>query len=197
MSGLEKIILSITGEAKEQSEAIIKEAEEEAAAFLSDSKKRADEEAERISQKSRTEVEGIRSRAKASAELKGKQILLSGKQELIAETLENARAYVGKLSDPVYVKLIRAIFNKHVPEKDAVISFNEKDQKRIPANIIASFVQEAKERGAVLTVSVKPADIRDGFILDFGGIEENCSIDALIDENIEEIGDMINKNLFL
>ena len=196
MSGLEKIIGSITGEASEKAEKILKDAQEEAARITGESEKRTALEVDRITKKAQSEAASIKERSKASAELKSKQILLSGKQELISETIDKAKAYVGNLKDETYVKLIRAIFNRHVPKEDAVLMFNAKDQQRIPANVIAGFVQQAAENGARLTVSVKAADIKDGFILDFGGIEENCSIEALIDQNIEEIQDSVNRKLF-
>ena len=196
MSGLEKIIGTISEEAHEKAASMIGKAKEEAGKIVTESEKRTLADAGRITAKAQSEVKNIRERSKASAELKKKQILLSGKQELISETVEKAKGYMDSLSDAEYIRAVQAVFAKHVPKEDAVLMLNARDQKRLPANMIAGFVQAAAENGAKLTVSVQNADIRDGFILDYGGIWENCSFEALIDQNIEEIEDSINKKLF-
>ena len=57
-------------------------------------------------------------------------------------------------------------------------------------------MKKAKEAGADLKISEEAAEIKNGFVLDFGGIEENCTFDALIDQNIEELQDKVKSLLF-
>ena len=77
-----------------------------------------------------------------------------------------------------------------------MLKLNAADLKRIPQDVIDGFVKSAEDKGAKLTVSSEAAEIKNGFVLDFGGIEENCTFDALIDQNIEELQDKVKSLLF-
>ena len=196
MNGLDKLVARISGESGAQIKAIIDEANAKAAEIKADSDKKMKAECERIEKKAQTEVETIEMRSKASAELKTKQILLTGKQELLNDTIGMAKEKLSNLSDQEYVDFIKKLFSKHVPSEDAVLKLNAADLKRIPQDVIDGFVKSAEDKGAKLTVSSEAAEIKNGFVLDFGGIEENCTFDALIDQNIEELQDKVKSLLF-
>ena len=196
MNGLDKLVARISGESDAQIKAIIDEANAKAAEIKADSDKKMKAECERIEKKAQTEVETIEMRSKASAELKTKQILLTGKQELLNDTIGMAKEKLSNLSDQEYVDFIKKLFSKHVPSEDAVLKLNAADLKRIPQDVIDGFVKSAEDKGAKLTVSSEAAEIKNGFVLDFGGIEENCTFDALIDQNIEELQDNVKSLLF-
>ena len=196
MNGLDKLVARISGESDAQIKAIIDEANSKAAEIKADSDKKMKAECERIEKKAQTEVETIEMRSKASAELKTKQILLTGKQELLNDTIGMAKEKLSSLSNQEYVDFIKKLFSKHVPSEDAVLKLNAADLKRIPQDVIDGFVKSAEDKGAKLTVSSEAAEIKNGFVLDFGGIEENCTFDALIDQNIEELQDKVKSLLF-
>ena len=59
----------------------------------------------------------------------------------------------------------------------------------------AALVAGGKE-GAALTVSSETRDIDGGFVLTYGGIEENCSFDALFDSAHEMLQDKVQEILF-
>ena len=48
-----------------------------------------------------------------------------------------------------------------------------------------------------LRVSNGNCDIDGGFILIYGGIEENCSFRAMLDANREHLADKVNELLFV
>lgn len=196
MSGLEKIIGQIGDEAGEKVGKLTADAEAKAAAILRDSESRTAQDVDRITKKAGQEAAGILERGKASAELREKQILLSGRQELINEALLRAKKTLSELPDAEYLGILGKLFEKYAPEKDAVLRFSAKDLQRVPAAMVEDFKKKALEKGAALTVSGEPAEIKDGFLLDYGGIEENCSFDALIDENMEKLQDEIKNRLF-
>ena len=196
MNGLEKLVDRISGEADAQIKTIRDEARAQAEEIRSESEKKLNAERERIEKKAQSEVETIESRAKASAELKTKQILLTGKQELLNDTIALAKEKLAGLSDQEYTDFIVKLFDKHIPKEDAVLRLNAADLKRISKDVLDSFVKKAKEAGADLKISEEAAEIKNGFVLDFGGIEENCTFDALIDQNIEELQDKVKSLLF-
>ena len=54
----------------------------------------------------------------------------------------------------------------------------------------------AKEKGGNLTISKESRNIDGGFVLVYGGIEENCSIQALFHSEREYLADKVHENLF-
>ena len=196
MGGLDKIIGHINHDAENEVKSVLDAAKAQAESIVNDAKEKTAEECDRINKKAATEVQSILDRGRSSAELKTKQILLTGRQELISETINMVRDRLNSLSDEEYAEFITGLFAKHVPNKDAVLKLNAADMKRIPKEVLDGFVKKAEEAGAKLTVSGEAAGIKNGFVLDFGEIEENCTFDALIDQNIEELQDKVKSLLF-
>ena len=196
MSGLEKIIGHITEESSEKAAFLLQAAEKKAAAVKNETIRKAAEEVDRIEKKADAETASIRERAEASAALRRKQILLSGKQEIVEKTVELAKEKLESMTGSEYEEFILRIFTGHAPKEDAVLKLSEKAKSLLSASAVEKLVKIAAENGSKLSVSEKCADIANGFILDFGGVEENCSFTALIEQNIEEIQDRISRELF-
>lgn len=196
MSGLDKIIARISEESAEKAGVIISDAEKKAEEIKNEAAGKTAEECERIAKKADAVVRNTEERGKASAELRTKQILLGGRQELMNEVLAEAKSRLDNLSDEEYAAFIAKLFSRHVPSEDAMLKLNSRDAARLPEEILTEMKAEAKAHGAELKISDKPADIKDGFILDFGGVEENCTIDALIEQNMDDLSDKIRDILF-
>ena len=56
--------------------------------------------------------------------------------------------------------------------------------------------QAVKEKKASLKISREAREIEGGFVLSYGGIEENCSFDALFASAGEQLQDVVQKILF-
>ncbi len=196
MSGLEKIVDRISKESQGKADAILNEAKTRAESIRADIEKRTAEECGRITRKAESQALNIVERSQASAELKSKQILLSGKQEVLNETISMAKEKLAGLSDQEYADVFVKLFKKHVPSQNAVLKLGSKDLGRLSGDTISKLIAEAKAAGSELTVSKEAADIKDGFVLDFGGIEENCTFDALFDQNIDDLLDKVKSILF-
>ena len=54
----------------------------------------------------------------------------------------------------------------------------------------------AKALGGSLKLSKDPAPVKNGFILKYGGIEENCSLDALFASRTDALVDKVNAALW-
>lgn len=196
MSGLEKIVDRISKESGDIAAGILAEAQAKAQAITADNEKKTREECERINKKAESQALNIAGRSKASAELKSKQILLTGKQEVMNETIAMAKEKLAGLSDQEYTDFFVKLFKKHAPSQDAVLKVNAIDQKRFNDAVYDELKAAAKAAGSELTVSEEAADIKNGFVLDFGGVEENCTFDALFDQNIEDLLDKVKSILF-
>ncbi len=193
MSGLDKILEDIKKEAdakteeilsaaKEKAEAVIKEAEADAAKTVSDAEA-----------KSKRESEQIVERAHSSAQLRQQKMILEKKQELIGDIMGKAKTALAALSESEYFDMIRKQAARFNLKEPGVVHFSKKDLDRLPEGFAGEL---AKAVGGDVTVSDEPANIDGGFVLSYGGIEENCSFDAMFRSGKEELQDIISGILF-
>ena len=67
----------------------------------------------------------------------------------------------------------------------------------MPADFEKKIEAAAQENGGRLTLKKEPKEIPDGFILVYGGVEENCTLKALFDAKKDQLQDRVNEMLFL
>ena len=196
MAGLDKII----GEIHAESDGLIKEvldrAQKEAAQIRSEAEKKAGDSVERIRRESDARLADSRSRAQSAAALAKRQLLLQEKQNLIGEVLEKAKETFLVLPEAEYFDTLLALLKKNALSEKGEILLNERDRKRLPADFEKKAEEAAKAKGGLLCMSDKTREIDGGFILVYEGIEQNCSVDALFETNIEMLQDKIQNILF-
>ena len=190
MSGLDKILEYITQEANAEADKIISSAQEEAAAIVSSEKKKADDQAAVIMKQAESDAAAQATRIESAAQMKEKRILLQAKQDKIDEVFALAKEQLLGLDDEKYFEMIQRMIRKYASGESGQIKFSQRDLDRIPA----ALKEQLEDTG--LQVSSEPADIDGGFILSYGDIEENCSIDVLISESREVLQDKISGMLF-
>jgi len=196
MAGLDKILSQITAESDAAINEILSKAEKEAADIKAQAEKEANEAVEKINRESASRLSDQKSRAESAAALAKRQMLLGEKQKLIGEVIDKAKESLLNLSDKEYFDtLIKLVKNNALPQ-DGEIIFNEKDLKRLPSDFSSKVQAAAAERKGTLKVSNEPRPIDGGFVLAYNGIEENCSISALFETNVEELQDKIQTLLF-
>lgn len=196
MAGLNNILDHIKKDSDEKANAILKEAQDYADTLMADAKKRADLEIERINKKCESELQNIAERSISSCALKKKQKSLVVKENIIMETIEKAKEKLINLPDVEYGELFIKVLEKNIPAKECTMKLGKRDLDRLNFFESLGIVAVAATKGAKLTISDKPADIKSGFILDFGGVEGNCSFEALVDQNMDVLIDKVNTILF-
>ncbi len=190
MSGLEKILEYITQEANAEADKIIASAKEEAAAIISSEKKQADDQAAAIMKQAESDAAAQAKRIESSAQMTEKRILLQAKQDKIEEVLSMAKAEILSLNEDKYFEIIGRLLKKYASGEPGRIMFSQRDLDRLPA-VLKKQLEDCR-----LQVVDEPADIEGGFILSYGDIEENCSIDVLISSSREELQDKISRMIF-
>ena len=196
MSGLDKITARILEESAAKAKEITDEARQKAEAITADGQRRTAEECERINKKAEAVVLNTQDKGKTSAQLRHKQVLLAGRQELIHEVIDTARQELSSLNDAEYKEFIIGLFNRHLPGQAAELKLNAIDKARLGTDTLEALKAAAGANGAKLTVSDEPADIKNGFVLSYGGVEENCTIDALFDQSMDDMQDKVKDILF-
>lgn len=197
MSGLDKIKSQILDEANHSAEMKIAEANEKAAQMLSEAKAEAEAESSKISAKSQEAIAVYAERVKSSGEMQRKQAILQAKQEVIADVLQKAYEKVCAQEDSAYFDMIIKMLEKYAQPGDGIISFNAKDLKRMPKGFEAEMEKAAQKKGGTLRLSETAKEMDGGFILVYGGVEENCTIRAMFDAKRDYLSDKVHEVLFV
>ena len=196
MTGLEKMKSQILDEANRSAGEILEQAKKEADAVMAEARKNAEAECQRISEKSEADAESLKGRAESSCDLQKRKAVLKAKQEVISEILK--RAYKKMLSSDTetYFDIIRKMLNKYVLPEEGEICFSSDDKKRMPDGFEKEIAAIAAAKGGKLIVSKEERNIQGGFVLIYGGIEENCTFKAMFDSRRGELSDKVHALLF-
>ena len=186
MTGLEKMVSQILEEADASAAVTISDAEKKAAEILDEAGKKADEIRQQREEQSRAKVKSYDERTASAADMKRRTAILAARQELIGSVIADACERVKNLDEEKYFEILKNMAGKYLLPKDGEICFSRKDLERMPA----------EKKGGALEFSGEARNIDGGFILVYGGIEENCSIDAVFAEKRDELLDQVRKILF-
>lgn len=196
MTGLEKMQSQILEEARKNADEILKQAEMEGAEIREEAKNRAQAECARILEKSRIEVKNTEERAVSSCALQRRKVLLETKQEIIAQVLEKAYETLTEADEETYFQIIRKMLKKYASGQEGEICFSQRDMERMPKGFEEEIQAIAREKGGLLTLSKETREISGGFVLLYGGIEENCSFQAMFNSRKDELSDKVHEILF-
>lgn len=190
MNGLDKIISSIAIDAQSEAKRITEEANAEAERIVS----RARDVAAKTEQDGKTaadaEYNRIITRAGSSDEVEAARIMLREKQQVVSEVIYGVKAEFESMEPERYFEYMQRLLDRYAENEDGQIILSEKDKNRMPQEF--KKVLEDKKLG----ISDKTVDTEAGFILVYGDIEENCTIDALIASEHDRLHDAVGRFLF-
>ena len=195
MTGLEKIIGQIEAEARQAADEALKAAKAQADELAAQAAAQAEAECRRIAERCERDKADALRRAESAADLQKRRALLTAKQAVIAQTLEKAHAQLLGLPAEEYFAAIVRLAAANAQPGQGVICLNEAALARLPAGFEKALA-EALPAGCSLTLGKTPRAMDGGFILVYGGIEENCSFSALFASRKEALQDSVQKILF-
>ena len=193
MSGIDKIIQQIETDTKEVCDSVVASAQKKADGILANAEKEAQTIIDESKDKTAAHVADIKKRGDSAADLEERKIMLYTKQRIISDMLKEGLDVAKSLPDDEYFSLITQMVQKYSMPADGVIQFGAKDQQRMPAGFIDTLNSASKGK---LTFADDTADIDAGFILKYGGIEQNCSFDAIFAGEAENLSDKAGRLLF-
>ena len=196
MAGLDKMKSQILNEARAAADAKTAKANAQAEEILSQAKAEAEKRQSSISQKSAAEVANYKDRIASSIDLQRRTKILGAKQELIASVLDKAYETVTSMNEKDYFDAILKLLGKYALPQEGEIFFSSADLKRMPAGFDKEVEKSAKAQGGSLTVSKEGKNIENGFVLVYGGVEENCTLRAIFDAKRDELSDKVHRMLF-
>ena len=182
MKGTEKIIAHIRADGDAEAKKIIDAASKQAEEKRAESFKAALSEYEKLMQAGNAECEDILSGSRRIAEMEAKKSVLSVKQEMISAAFDAAREEIVNMPRDKYTQFLAHMAAEAAASGMEEIVLNARDKAEVGKSVCkaANELLSAKGTPGKLTVSEDTADISGGVIVRFGGIETNCSIDALI-----------------
>ena len=196
MAGLEKIIDQILADAQQQADEIVAQANAEAAQIVSDAKARADETVSASQKRSEADADSYEKRIESSNDLYRRTQTLRAKQEMISEVLSDAYERVLAMDDASYFDMLEKAVASYARPQEGQIIIAAKDRAKMPQDFAQRVEKAAQAAGGSLTLSEEERNIENGFILVYGGIEENCTIRALFDVKKEQLQDLIGSRLY-
>jgi len=110
--------------------------------------------------------------------------------------LEKARAKVEAMEAGEYFSMLLKMVEKYALAQDGEICLCAADLARLPEGFEAEVSRIAKEKGGSLKLSGEGKQIKNGFILVYGGVEENCTINAMFDAKKDELSDIVHRLVF-
>lgn len=198
MKGTEKIIAHIRADGDAEAKKIIDAASKQAEEKRAESFKAALSEYEKLMQAGNAECEDILSGSRRIAEMEAKKSVLSVKQEMISAAFDAAREEIVNMPRDKYTQFLARMAAEAAASGMEEIVLNARDKAEIGKSVCkaANELLSAKGTPGKLTVSEDTADISGGVIVRFGGIETNCSIDALIHQRRSGLSTEVAAALF-
>ena len=193
MGGLEKIIETIAKEAEAEAREITDAAQKKAADILEQCKKDKEKTAEEFKRRTQEECMRLSGMIEAAAEADARQAVLAAKRSAINEIIEYVKSEVKNLPEREYFDLLLKLAQNNRENSDGVMYLSEKDIKRLPADF-SEKVNEGLKEGSI-KISEEPCSIDAGFIIKYGKIDINCSIDSIFEDKQNKLADIINASL--
>ena len=196
MTGLEKMKSQILDEAKALADSKIAEANRRAEEILEEAKADAEKSVASISQRSDKDVANYRERIISSIDLQKRTKLLAAKQEVIAQVLDQSYDRLKTMETGEYFAMLLKLAEKYVLPQEGIMYFSQADLGKMPESFKSDVKKLAETKGGKLNISGEGRNIENGFVLAYGGIEENCTLKAIFDAKRDEFADKLHHILF-
>lgn len=196
MSGLEKILNEIHSDAERESREILEKARAEEKDILAQAEKEAAAVKAEAQEKGKRLSAVMRERSQSAAALRVRQRILREKQALVQETLTLAEKQLLERPAAEYFGNLLTLLKTAVQPGDGILYLSARDLERLPEGFVPQAAVLAKKKGGSLRLSREPRRINGGFVLEYGGIEENCSFAAMFTAERERLEDIISAQLF-
>lgn len=194
MTGLESILSQIAGDGQKEAEELLSEAKAKAGEITQKAQEEAKEKAAAVLKDAERRAQDIRDRAQSAAELEKRNQMLVFKQELIREAVGAARESLENAPDGEYFETLLKLYRRFAQEGRGEMQLNKRDLTRLPDDFLARMRKAVP--GAEVTISPQPHPIENGFLLVYGGVDINCTFQAIFEDAYDELRDAAGRLLF-
>lgn len=195
MDGLNNIIEKIKLQNESECLSVIESAEKKAKEIKENAKAELEIVCNKIKADTDEKISVIMSKAKSTADLEYKRVLLLEKGRIVSDIMKEAYNSLCNAESEVYFSNLEKLVLKNAIMGKGKIVLSEKDNKRLPADFLDGINKKLGE-GKELVLSEAFLNTDGGFVLEYSEIKVDCTFSSLIDENADDIKDEISKLLF-
>lgn len=196
MTGIERITEKIIEQSKAKCDEIFARTNSEIKKLIADAREEGNRCADSIVSEAKKQADKKNAVARSTAESITRNRYLEIRNAILNDIISAAYLEIEKFSDEEYFDMICILLKKNAVEGECSMMMNGFDLSRMPEGFEDRLKSTVKE-GVSLTVSKTAIDIENGFILDYGDITVNCTFKAVFDESMDELKDMLSKELFV
>ncbi len=198
MKGTEKIIEHIRSDAQKQADQIIAQAEQRCAEIRADFDRQA---RELYAARIRAGVKDCEDRNESIdriARMEARKGMLAVKQEMVAASFQEACRQIIELPEEKYVAFLAKLACGASVTGDEQVLLNAADREKVGAKVVAEANALLGKAGkkAGLTLADDCGEFAGGLILKRGNIEDNCTVELLIDLCRSEMSSRVADVLF-
>ena len=191
---MKKIIDSIMAEAEKTAEHIKAGAEYDAGKLIDEAHKKCEEIENNEKLLCENEIKKLRKRCSSARISKRRTEILNVKHDILTHSIDTAYTEITDISGSEYEAIIEKLMKSRIRHGSCIMYF---PNDRKPSEILQKKIKAiAKAADCVYKYSYERSDVKDGFVLVYGGIEENCCFKALFEEKKSEIFDYAAQLLF-
>lgn len=179
----EKNVSRILLEAKSKAETIIKSAEKTATSMKNEAVNKAD-----------VLFSETVEHQKNALKHDENQKILAEKQKILNMSITDGINKIKKFDDKKYFELMKSLIARYAADtkSDGTLYMNENDIKRMTADF------ENMLENSYPNITIDSDNTIDaGFKIKYGGIEDNCTIDAVVEAELDNIKTNVSKILFV
>lgn len=193
MGGLEKITEHLINNAKKEAEEIINSAKEKADEIQRNFESKKNELILENNKKIESETRKIMDMAQSAAKQSKRQAMLETRNNVIKSIINDAKSRIINLPQKEYLDILKTILKNSQTGEKGEILFSKSDTKLIDKDFLSEIEQISN---GLLEISKETAPIENGFIIRYGKIEQNCSIQSIIEDKYNELTDLVNECIF-
>lgn len=182
MNGAEKIKEKIIADARERAEKIIEAARIEAQGIIKHAEKQAFQRVAIMTEKAKEDAALYKRRAQAAGEMEIKKNILKTRQDTIDEAFAIALERIAELPDDKYSRFLEEILLNAARDEEGELILNSKDKQRLGQQFIDRMNAKFRSlgRNAVLKLSADDLNSRGGFVIRYGDMEINCTLEVML-----------------
>lgn len=193
MTGIEKIIDRILGDAQAEVDATLSQAKAQADEITAKYTAQAEREYKDLTAKGAVAAAERESHLNSSAQMEAKKLMLFAKQEMLDKAFEEALRQLNSLPDDQMTALLAKLAQRASTTGTEQIILSGAVKDRLGNAVVA---KANKEGNLHLTLSQQSGPFQGGLLLSDGDVEVNCTFDTLVRLTRGEISGQVAQALF-
>jgi V/A-type H+-transporting ATPase subunit E len=190
---IDNITSKILSDAENAADSSLMNAEKTMQEIINKAKSEAEVIMKAAAEKAEKDAEDLKSRKVSAAELQGRKMLLSAKQEAIKKSFSASIDKLKEMPEEQYLSFLAQEIVK-IPNCEGYLILNAKDRENIGERLIKAVNEKLQAEKVVLSNDTVQAS--GGFVLKKGNVAINSTFETILDSMKDELTSKIANALF-